>query len=90
MEGKRLLLAIVLSFLLLFVWQLIMVKKKPELQAPAEQTAKLETGPAQPAPEQKKVEGRAPVEVPKTEANQLNIKQIAAQGEEQVTVSTSL
>lgn len=90
MEGKRLLLAIVLSFLLLFVWQLIMVKKKPELQAPAEQTAKLETGPAQPAPEQKKIEERALVQVPKAEANQLNIKQIAAQGEEQVTVSTSL
>jgi len=90
MEGKRLLLAIVLSFLLLFVWQLIMVKKKPELQAPAEQTAKLETGPAQPAPEQKKIEERALVQVPKAESNQLNIKQIAAQGEEQVTVSTSL
>lgn len=90
MEGKRLLLAIVLSFLLLFVWQLIMVKKSPELQAPAEQTAKLETGPAEPAPEQIKVEGRAPVQVPKTEANKLNIKQITAHGEEQVTVSTSL
>jgi len=86
---KRLLLAIGLSFLLLLVWQVVMVKKAPEPVNPAAQTEGLKTAPAEAAPQQKKAEGGAEVKTGPIDSKSLNIKQIAADGEEEIVVTTS-
>ncbi|MDP2915144.1 MAG: membrane protein insertase YidC [Candidatus Aminicenantes bacterium] len=87
---KRLVLAIVLSFLLLLVWQLVLVKKSPELQTAAEQTVPVQTGQVQPVPEQKKADVAAPQPPAQKADKPLNIKQISASGEDKITLDTSL
>ena len=87
---KRLVLAIILSFLLLLVWQLVIVKKSPELQTPAEQTVPVQTGQVQPVPEQKKADVAAPQPPAQKTDKPLNIKQIAANNEDKITLGTSL
>ena len=87
---KRLVLAIILSFLLLLVWQLVIVKKSPELQTLAEQTVPVQTGQDQPVPEQKKADIAAPQPPAKKYDKPLNIKQIEATIEDKITLGTSL
>jgi len=87
---KRLVLAIILSFLLLLVWQLVIVKKSPELQPPAEQSAPLQTAPAQAVPDQKKAETAAPATAAQKTDNALKIEQIAADREDLIRLDTSL
>jgi YidC/Oxa1 family membrane protein insertase len=87
---KRLVLAIILSFLLLLVWQLVIVKKSPELQTLAEQTVPVQTGQDQPVPEQKKADIAAPQPPAKKSDKPLNIKQIEATIEDKITLGTSL
>ena len=87
---KRLVLAIVLSFLLLLVWQLVIVKKAPELQPSVKQTAPLQTAPIQPGSEPKKSEAAVPLADAQKAANDLIIQQIEAQSEDLITLDTSL
>lgn len=87
---KRLVLAIILSFLLLLVWQLVIVKKSPELQTPAEQMVPVQTGQVQPVPEQKKADVAAPQPFAQKTYKPLNIQQIAANIEDKITLGTSL
>jgi YidC/Oxa1 family membrane protein insertase len=91
---KRLLAAIVLSFLVLFLYQAVFVKKAPAPQNPLEQPAasmKTQAAPAAPvAPEQKPATGAAAAPAAKSDANLLNIKQIGSGQEELITVTTPL
>jgi len=88
--GKRYVLAIILSGLLLLVWQLVIVKKSPELQTAAEQTVPVQTGQVQPVPEQKKADVAAPQPPVQKADKTLNIKQITAISEDKITLDTSL
>lgn len=86
---KRLLLAIVLSFLLLLAWQLVFVKKAQEPSVSREQTAELESETTQQALEKKPVDSTAPDQGAKPDSKLLNLQVIAAQQEEQVMITTS-
>jgi YidC/Oxa1 family membrane protein insertase len=90
METKRIILAIVLSFLVLFLYQVIFVKKAPEPQPGAAISPQAEKVQA-PIPQQKEVTG-APKQTQPTKpgVEKANLEQVAAQREDLVTVSTSL
>jgi YidC/Oxa1 family membrane protein insertase len=80
---KRLLLAIVLSFAVLFLYQLVFVKKEPPQQPVLEPTAEIEK-----APEQKSAL-KQPVEPPATSVEQ-SFQSAAAETEEDIVVDTPL
>jgi YidC/Oxa1 family membrane protein insertase len=80
---KRLLLAIVLSFAVLFLYQLVFVKKEPPQQPVLEPTAEIEK-----APEQKPAL-KQPVEPPDTSVEQ-SFQSAAAETEEDIVVDTPL
>jgi YidC/Oxa1 family membrane protein insertase len=91
---KRLLSAIVLSFLVLFLYQAVFVKKAPAPQNPMEQASasmKTQAAPVAPvAPEQKPAVGAAAAPTAKSDVKSLNLKQIGSGQEELVTVTTPL
>ena len=82
---KKLLLAIVLSFVVLFVWQAVFVKKTPPLeQAPENVTEPVQQPAQRILPEQKPV----PIETPAPE--QMDFNATAETREQQVVIETSL
>jgi YidC/Oxa1 family membrane protein insertase len=89
---KRLLLAIVLSFLVLLLFQLVFVKKAPELKPPVEQAAQAQKAVANPAPDNKPPEKDAHGLAPAAQnpSNALKIKQLKASEKTEITISTSL
>jgi YidC/Oxa1 family membrane protein insertase len=91
---KRLLTAIVLSFLVLFAYQAIFVKKAPAPLNPAEQAAAQAQVqapiPAAPAQENKPVSAPPQVAGAKPSARPSNIPQIGSEREEPVTITTTL
>jgi YidC/Oxa1 family membrane protein insertase len=90
MDTKRIILAIVLSFLVIFLYQLIFMKKAPEPQPGAIVSPQVEKVQTQ-RPQQKE-----PAVAPKQgqeskpEVEKPNLEQVTAQREDLVTVSTSL
>ncbi len=89
---KRLLTAIVLSFLLLFAYQAIFVKKAPAPINPVEQAA-VQPQPstaAAPAPENKPVSPPPQAAGAKPQAQPSNIPPIGSEREEALTVTTTL
>lgn len=90
MDTKRIILAIVLSFLVIFLYQRIFMKKAPEPQPGAIVSPQVEKVQTQ-TPQQKE-----PAVAPKQgqeskpEVEKPNLEQVAAQREDLVTVSTSL
>jgi len=90
MDTKRIILAIVLSFLVIFLYQRIFMKKAPEPQPGAIVSPQVEKAQTQ-TPQQKE-----PAVAPKQgqeskpEVEKPNLEQVAAQREDLVTVSTSL
>jgi YidC/Oxa1 family membrane protein insertase len=87
---KKLILAIVLSFAILFLYQLIFVKKAAEPQTRVEQIAKTEQGQTPPPPEKKLTESAAVVQETKPVPKPQNTQQISAPSEQQISVSSSL
>jgi YidC/Oxa1 family membrane protein insertase len=89
---KRLLIAIVLSFLVLLLFQLVFVKKAPDIRPEVAPTAQAQNTVANAAPQEKPadktVQGRS--SSAKKPSNLLKIKQLEESGAIDITVSTSL
>lgn len=85
---KRLILAIVLSFLVLALYQMVFLKNKPQTEPQLEPQAQTRV-PVQPAaPEVKPVESSAPPETPSEKAEPSELAEAGA--EQQVLVDTTL
>lgn len=86
---KRILLAIVLSFLILIIYQAVFVKKVPQSQIPPKVEAKGEK-----APEQKPFAEEIPAPSKLPQGKKLreaeNIQEVTAPSEEQISIDTSL
>jgi YidC/Oxa1 family membrane protein insertase len=88
---KRLLAAIVLSFLVLFGYQAVFVKKAPAPLNPTGQAAApIQTPASQPAPVNKPFPVPPPAAGTKPEAKASNVPQIGSEREASVTISTPL
>jgi len=87
---KRVLVAIILSFLVLVLYQIIFIKKKPVPEIPAESIEEIEKKaapkpyPLEPAP----TSGIAPEK--KQAAEEMTVQTVSAENEEQIQVNTSL
>ena len=85
---KRLLLAIVLSFLVLFLYQLVFVKKQPSQEPPPEIPAEMQKSPQKkPVPEQslESIEKSMAAE-----AQEESFQPVSEEREEQIIVDTPL
>lgn len=87
---KRIILAIVLSFLVLILYQAIFVKKPPQSEVRPEEKIQVEK-----KPEEKILEKETPppskvAQEKKVEAEEKSLLQVAAQAEEQILLDTSL
>jgi len=89
---KRLLLAIVLSFLILLLFQLVFVKKAPELKPSVEPAGQAQNAVANRAPDKKPLEKDAHGLAPTAQnpSNALKIKQLKSSEKTDITISTSL
>jgi YidC/Oxa1 family membrane protein insertase len=85
---KRLILAIVLSFLVLALYQMVFLKNKPQTQPQTEPQAQTQVPVQEAAPEPKPAESAAPPETPP--AATPAYEEAAARAEQQVLVDTSL
>jgi len=83
---KRLLLAIVLSFLVLFLYQAVFVKKQPPPEPTQEMVTEIEKKPALPPPTEKAPETQSPQEP----AEAMEFQPVSGKQEEQIIINTSL
>jgi YidC/Oxa1 family membrane protein insertase len=87
---KRVLLAIVISFLILILYQAFFIKKQPQPEVPPEGITELEKTPEQKAAEK---ELRSPPAMPEereTAEEERDLQPISAQAEEEILIDTSL
>jgi len=89
METKRLILAIVLSFAVLFLYQLLFVKKAPQPQGPEAGPAAAATVPADKPPTPPGVAEAKP-QPPKVQPSEAVSVPVSAPSEEKITIATSL
>jgi YidC/Oxa1 family membrane protein insertase len=90
METKRWVLAIVLSFLIIFLYQLLFLKKAPQPQTLPGEGGKIGPVPGTTVTEKKPAEAPAPSPGHKPGVPARNIAAISAESEEHITVGTSL
>jgi YidC/Oxa1 family membrane protein insertase len=83
---KRLLIAIVLSFLVLFLYQALFVKKQPPLEPRPEMVTEVEKKPAMPPP----MEEAPRTQIPQEPAEEVEFQPISSEQEEQIFVNTSI
>lgn len=83
---KRLLLAIVLSFLVLFLYQALFVKKQPPPEPSPEMVTEVQEKPALPPP----IEEAPPVQATQEPAEEVEFQPVSGEKEDQIFVNTSL
>jgi len=90
MDTKRIILAIVLCFVVLFLYQLIFFKKAPEPPGGSEPAAQVEKAQPQASAQKELPPTSKPAQENKPERAKQNVQQVSAQNEELLTVNTSL
>ncbi len=90
MDTKRIILAIVLSFLVLFLYQLLFVKKAPEPKPGASVVPQVEKAQAQTPQQREAAPISKQIQELKDEAERPSLEQVTAQREDLVKVATSL
>ncbi len=83
---KRLLLAIVLSFLVLFIYQAVFVKKQPPPEPSPERITEIEQKPISLPPPEKELQAQTPQETEEP----VEFQPVAGEQEDQIVIDTSL
>lgn len=87
---KRVLLAIVLSFLILILYQAFFIKKQPQPEVPPESIADIEKTPEERPTEKELLSPPAMPEEREPAEEEKDLKPISAQAEEEILIDTSL
>ncbi|NIO48774.1 MAG: membrane protein insertase YidC [Candidatus Aminicenantes bacterium] len=87
---KRVLLAIVLSFLILILYQAFFIKKQPKPEVPPESSTEIEKKPGQKPAEQELLSPPAITEEREPAEEERALQPISAQTEEEILIDTSL
>jgi YidC/Oxa1 family membrane protein insertase len=87
---KRVLLAIVLSFLILILYQAFFIKRQPEPETPAESITEIEKKPEEKPAEKELLSSPAMPEEIEPAEEERDLQPISAQAEEEVLIDTSL
>jgi YidC/Oxa1 family membrane protein insertase len=87
---KRVLIAIVLSFLILILYQTFFIKKQPQPETPPESITEIEKKPEQKPGEKELLSPPATPEERERAEEEIDLQPISAQAEEEILIDTSL